>query len=201
MNNPSEDLHGNAPDSSPVALLIVDMINDLEFPEGPAFLEPSLAAADRIAALKRRAKEAGIPVVYVNDNFGKWRSSFDELLQHCLTDDVRGRPIAERLKPDADEYIVLKPKHSVFFSTTLETLLTYLKTQTLILTGIAADVCIQFSAIDAYMRDLKLIVPADCIASGSAENTQQALTYMQRVLSADTTQSAELDLGKLLVQS
>lgn len=198
MNNPSEDLHGNAPDSSPVALLIVDMINDLEFPEGPDFLEPSLAAADRIAALKRRAKEVGIPVVYVNDNFGKWRSSFDELLHHCLTDDVRGKPIAELLKPEADEYIVLKPKHSVFFSTTLETLLTYLKTQTLILTGIAADVCIQFSAIDAYMRDLKLVVPADCIASGSAENTQQALTYMQRVLSADTTASEDLDLKKLL---
>ncbi|MEZ0608733.1 cysteine hydrolase family protein [Fibrella sp. WM1] len=198
MNSTSEDLHGNAPDSSPVALLIVDMINDLEFPEGPDFLAPSLAAADRIAALKQRAKAAGVPVIYVNDNFGKWRSSFDDLLHHCLTDEVRGKPIVERLKPAADDYIVLKPKHSVFFSTTLETLLTYLQTQTLILTGIAADVCIQFSAIDAYMRDLKLAVPADCIASGSAGNTQQALAYMERVLSADTTASADLNLDKLL---
>lgn len=198
MNNTSEDLHGNAPDSSPVALLIVDMINDLEFPEGPAFLEPSLAAADRITALKSRAKAAGIPVVYVNDNFGKWRSSFNELLHHCLTEDVRGKPLAERLRPAADDYIVLKPKHSAFFSTTLETLLTYLQTKTLILTGIAADVCIQFSAIDAYMRDLKLIVPADCVACGSDQNTQAALTYMERVLSADTMPSAELNLESLI---
>ena len=82
MNQKSEDLHGNAPDSSPVALLIIDMINDLEFPEGPDFLEPTLAAANQIATLKQRAKAAGIPVVYVNDNFGKWRSNIDDLLNH-----------------------------------------------------------------------------------------------------------------------
>lgn len=198
MNEASEDLHGSAPDSSPVALLIIDMINDLEFPEGPDFLEPTLAAASQIAALKQRAKAAGIPVVYVNDNFGKWRSSFDELLTHCLTDDVRGAPVVERLRPSDDDYMVLKPKHSIFYATTLETLLAYLNANTLILTGIAADVCVLFSAIDAYMRDLKLIVPPDCIASGSAQNTQDALTYMQRVLSADTTVSTEIDLAGLL---
>ena len=200
MNNASEDLHGSTPDSSPVVLLIVDMINDLEFPEGPDFLEPSLAAANQIAALKKRAKDAGIPVVYANDNFGKWRSDFNDLLTHCLTDDVRGKPLAERLRPDPDDYVVLKPKHSIFYATTLETLLTYLNANTLIITGIAADVCILFSAIDAYMRDLQLIIPPDCIASGSAQNTQQALAYMQRVLSADITPSPELDLTQLSTQ-
>lgn len=198
MNEASEDLHGSAPDSSPVALLIIDMINDLEFPEGPDFLDSTLIAADQIAVLKQRAKAAGIPVVYINDNFGKWRSSFEELLTYCLTDDVRGKPVAERLRPDADDYMVLKPKHSAFYATTLETLLTYLQTNTLIMTGIAADVCILFSAIDAYMRDLKLIIPPDCIASGSTKNTQDSLTYMQRVLSADITPSADIDLAGLL---
>jgi len=199
MSQSSEDLHGNAPDSSPVALLIIDMINDLEFPEGPDFLEPTLAAAEKIAALKKRAKAAGIPVVYVNDNFGKWRSNFDELLAHCLTDEVRGKPVVELIRPDDDDYMVLKPKHSAFFATTLETLLTYLQTTTLIMTGIAADVCIQFSATDAYVRDLKLIIPPDCVASGSTQNTQESLAYMQRVLSADTTPSAAIDLEALLV--
>ncbi|MBO0949231.1 cysteine hydrolase family protein [Fibrella forsythiae] len=198
MNQTNEDLHGNAPDSSPVALLVIDMINDLEFPEGPDFLEPTLAAACQIAALKQRAKEAGIPVLYVNDNFGKWRSNFDDLLTHCLTDHVRGKPVVERIRPDADDYRVLKPKHSIFYATTLETLLTYLQTNTLIMTGIAADVCILFSAIDAYVRDLKLIVPPDCVASGSAPNTEAALAYMQRVLSADITPSAEIDLAGLV---
>jgi nicotinamidase-related amidase len=198
MNQKSEDLHGNAPDSSPVALLIIDMINDLEFPEGPDFLEPTLAAANQIATLKQRAKAAGIPVVYVNDNFGKWRSNIDDLLNHCLTDNVRGKPVVERIRPDPEDYVVLKPKHSIFYATTLETLLTYLEVNTLIMTGISADVCIQFSAIDAYVRDLKLIVPPDCIASGSAQNTQEAIAYMQRVLSADITPSAEIDLKRLL---
>ncbi|MEZ0485803.1 cysteine hydrolase family protein [Fibrella aquatica] len=198
MNHTSDDLHGNAPDSSPVALLIIDMINDLEFPEGPAFFEPTLAAAHQIAALKQRAKAAGVPVVYINDNFGKWRSNFDDLLAHCLTSDVRGRPIAERLRPADDDYVVLKPKHSIFYATTFETLLAYLQSKTLIMTGIAADVCILFSAIDAYMRDLKLIIPPDCVASGSAANTQEPLAYMQRVLSADITPSEEIDLEGLL---
>ena len=198
MNQKSEDLHGNAPDSSPVALLIIDMINDLEFPEGADFLEPTLAAANQIATLKQRAKAAGIPVVYVNDNFGKWRSNIDDLLNHCLTDNVRGKPVVERIRPDPEDYVVLKPKHSIFYATTLETLLTYLEVNTLIMTGISADVCIQFSAIDAYVRDLKLIVPPDCIASGSAQNTQEAIAYMQRVLSADITPSAEIDLKRLL---
>ncbi len=198
MYQPSEDLHGNAPDSSPVALLIIDMINDLEFPEGPDFLEPTLTAANQIATLKQRAKVAGIPVIYVNDNFGKWRSNFDNLIDHCLTDNVRGKPVVERLRPNPDDYVVLKPKHSIFYATTLETLLTYLEVNTLIMTGIAADVCIQFSAIDAYVRDLKLIIPPDCIASGSSTNTQEAIAYMQRVLSADITPSAEIDLKGLV---
>ncbi|MEZ0542561.1 isochorismatase family cysteine hydrolase [Fibrella arboris] len=200
MNQTSEDLHGSAPDSSPVALLIIDMINDLEFPEGPDFLKPTLAAADRIAALKLRAKSANIPVIYINDNFGKWRSNFDDLLAHCLNDGVRGKPVVDRLRPDADDYMVLKPKHSIFYATTFETLITYLQTKTLIMTGIAADVCVLFSAIDAYVRDLKLIIPPDCIASGSAQNTQDALAYMQRVLSADVVPSAEIDLAGLIAQ-
>lgn len=79
-------MHGNAPDSSPVALLIIDMINDLEFPEGPDFLEPTIAAADKIAALKQRARALKIPVVYVNDNFGRWRSDFNEVVEHVLHD-------------------------------------------------------------------------------------------------------------------
>lgn len=96
MANASSDLHGNAPDSAPVALLIIDMINDLEFPEGPDFLEPTRRAADCIAELKQRAKAEGIPVIYVNDNFGRWRSDFSEVLEHCLNDGVRGQPLAER---------------------------------------------------------------------------------------------------------
>ena len=197
MKNATETLHGNAPDSAPVALVIIDMINDLEFPEGPDFLAPTLDAANRIAELKRRAKAQHIPVVYVNDNFGRWRSDFTEVLDHVLSDGVLGQPLAERLKPDDDDYWVLKPKNSAFYATTLETLLTYLDVKTLILTGISADACVLFTANEAYVRDYKLYVPADCVVAALPTYTKDAVAYMKRVLKADTTPAAELDLAQL----
>lgn len=194
------DLHGSAPDTSPVALLLIDFINDLEFPEGPAFLKPTLAAARKVAALKKRAKAVGIPVIYINDNFGRWRSDFRDVAERSLEKGVRGRRVSKLLQPESDDYFVLKPKHSAFFATTLDTLLRYLGARCLILTGIAADVCVFFTANDAYMRDFRLVVPADCVASGSATHTKTALAYMKRVLDARTGPSDGLELEALLAE-
>ncbi|HKQ53996.1 MAG TPA: isochorismatase family cysteine hydrolase [Pyrinomonadaceae bacterium] len=193
----NEDLHGNVPDKAEVALLLIDVINDLEFDSGAQLLEHALPMAEKIAALKRRAKRAEIPVIYVNDNFGKWQSDFQKILNHCLEDDVRGQPVVELLKPDEDDYFVLKPKHSGFFSTTLDTLLEYLRAKTLILTGMAANICVLFTANDAYMRDFGLVIPRDCVASNTAEENEHALQLMEQVLKADTTPAAELDLEEL----
>ncbi len=193
----NEDLHGNVPDKAEVALLLIDVINDLEFDSGAQLLEHALPMAEKIAALKRRAKQARIPVIYVNDNFGKWQSDFQKILNHCLEDDVRGKPVVELLKPDEDDYFVLKPKHSGFFSTTLDTLLEYLRAKTLILTGVAANICVLFTANDAYMRDFNLVIPRDCVASNTAEENEHALKLMEQVLKADTTPSEELDLEEL----
>lgn len=201
MLEKNHDLHGNAPDSSPVALLIIDMINDLEFPGGDELAEPAHAAADCIAALKHRAKAEKIPVVYVNDNFGRWRSDFTEVVEHVLTDNVNGKYLAELLKPDPDDYFVLKPKNSGFYETSLDLLLTYLNVKRLILTGLSADSCVLFTANDAYMRDLLLIVPSDCVASIKPTHTAEALGYMKRILKADTTPSSELDLTALIHES
>src|ERR671914_2961914 len=103
----NEDLHGNVPDKSNVALLLIDVINDLEFDSGAELLRHALPMAERLAALKRRAKSAGVPVVYVNDNFGKWQSDFKKILAHCIDDDSTGRPVAEMLRPEEDDYFVL----------------------------------------------------------------------------------------------
>ncbi|WP_229312081.1 cysteine hydrolase family protein [Larkinella punicea] len=190
----SEDLHGNVPDQFPIALLIIDMINDLEFPNGEQLLKPSVKAAKQIAALKQRSRDLTIPVIYVNDNFGRWRSDFKEVVEHCLKDGVRGQPLVELLYPASDDYFVLKPKHSAFFATTLDTLLEYLNVKHLILTGISADICVLFSAKDAYMREYSLSIPGDCLAADTTAHTKMALTYMERVLGADTTPSSRLDL-------
>jgi len=193
----NEDLHGNVPDKAEVALLLIDVINDLEFEEGEKLLRYARPMAKKIAALKKRCKQAGVPVIYANDNFGKWQSDFNKILEHCLEEDVRGRPIAELLRPDEDDYFVLKPKHSGFFSTTLDTLLDYLQAKTLILTGVAANICVLFTANDAYMRDFNLVIPADCVASNTEEENTHALELMEKVLKADTTLSDKLNLDEL----
>lgn len=193
----NEDLHGNVPDKAEVALLLIDVINDLDFDGGEKLLKYALPMAEKIAALKKRARQAGIPIIYVNDNFGRWQSDFNKLLKHCLDGDVRGKPLAELLRPEEDDYFVLKPKHSGFFSTTLDTLLEYLKARTLILTGVAANICVLFTANDAYMRDFNLVIPSDCVASNTAEENEHALKLMKQVLKANTTPSAKLDLEEL----
>lgn len=186
------DLHGNAPDKSEMALLLIDVINDLEFPDAEQLLNHALPMAQQIAFLKQKAIDAAVPVIYVNDNFGRWRSDFNAQVDHCLTDNVRGQPIVELLRPNDTDYFVLKPKHSGFFSTGLETLLKYLGTKTVVLTGMSANVCVLFTANDAYMRDYELIVPADCVASNTAEEARHALDQMRLILKADVSPSTQL---------
>jgi len=191
------DLHGNAPDTSPVALLLIDTINDLEFDGGARLLRYAVPMAKRIAALKRRAADAGIPAIYVNDNFGRWRSDFRRLVAHCLEDGVRGRPVVELLVPDENDYFVLKPKHSGFYNTTLDLLLNHVQAETLIVTGMATDVCVLFTAADAYMRDYRLIVPRDCVAALTPALQRGALAQMQRALKAEVVLSRNIALGRL----
>ena len=197
----NDDLHGNVPESSPVALVMVDVINDLEFDGGEDLLPYALQMARRLAVLAERARESGVAVIYVNDNFGKWRSDFRALLEHCRNDNVRGREIAEILAPKKSDYFVLKPKHSAFFSTTLDTLLEYLHVRTIIVTGITTDRCVLFTASDAHMRDLHLVVPEDCCAADSEQHQRDAIEMIQRVLGADTTSSDKLDLKRLKTET
>ena len=189
------DLHGSAPDQSRVALLVIDMINAFDFDGASDMLPRALAAARAVASLKRRARRGRVPVVYVNDNFGRWRSDFRQILGHTLRSP--GRRIARLLAPGRNDYFVLKPKHSGFQFTSLDVLLRHLGARTLILTGVAGNFCVLFTAHDAYMRDYRLIVPQDCIASLSEEDDRQALAHMAEVTKADVRASSELDLAAL----
>ncbi len=199
MPNQNADLHGNAPDNSPAALLIIDMINDLEFEDGEKIEAAARTAAEHIAKLKARAKQQGMAVIYCNDNFGRWRSDFREVVERVLHDGVRGEPLAKLLAPENDDYFVLKPKHSAFFETALETLLRYLGVGRLVLTGITGDICLLITASDAFMRDYEIYVPVECTASVNTSENEHALEYMERVLKANIVKTAELDV-KALVQ-
>ena len=151
--------------------------------------------------MKRRAKRVGIPSIYVNDNFGSWQSDFQHVLRHCLDEDVCGKPLATLLQPDDEDYFVLKPKHSGFYSTTLELLLQALGVHTLMLTGLAGNICVLFTANDAYMRGYRLIIPADCVASQTVRENTSALRLMQTVLNADVRPSTALDLPHVLAST
>jgi nicotinamidase-related amidase len=197
MTNGKKDLHGNVPDTSPTALLLVDVINDFEWEGGEQLVEAALPVGDNIAALKARTRQHGIPTIYANDNFGKWRSDLRQIVSHCLEDNVRGKPFVEKVLPDNDDYFVLKPKHSGFYSTTLDLLLEHLGARNLIIAGIQGSNCVLFTANDAYLRDFKLFVPSDCSVSQTDEDNEIALKQMERVLKADTRVAKELDLGEL----
>jgi nicotinamidase-related amidase len=177
------DPHGAAPDKSRSVLLLVDVINDFDFPEARQLLRFALPAARRIAALKKRLRARGVPTIYVNDNFGRWQSDFKKQVERCVSEECLGAPVARLLIPSENDY---------FYSTSLDVLLSYLGARKLIIAGFAGDICVLFTANDAYMRDYELIVPSDCVASETAAANRDACRQMKRFLRADIRTSRML---------
>lgn len=193
----TRDVHGAAPERSSVVLLLIDVINSFDFPQAGQLLRHALPAARRIAVFKQRLRRRGIPAIYVNDNFGRWRSDFRQQVETCLAGDCLGAPIAQLLAPAEDDYFVLKPKHSAFFCTSLEVLLSYIGAKRLIITGFATDICVLFTANDAYLRDFEVIAPADCCAAETTGAHRRAVRHMERFLRADIRPSVRWRLSAL----
>jgi nicotinamidase-related amidase len=183
---------------SSVALLLIDVINDLEFEEGERLVEYALPMARNIARLKFEAKTRGVPCLYVNDNFGQWQSDFKHLVKRCTKRGMRGAPIVRELLPERDDYFVLKPRHSGFFQTPLDLLLQNLHAKKLILCGLTTDSCVLFTANDGYLRGLEIFVPADCCTALAKYRHRDALGQMRRTLKANTTASIQMDFAQLL---
>jgi nicotinamidase-related amidase len=172
------------------ALLLIDLITDFEFDDGDKLLKAALPAAKSISALKKKAKSAGVPVVYVNDNWGKWKEDFKTIVRHFTKPSAKGAEVVSLLKPDPDDFYILKPHRSAFYSTSLMLLLKNLGVKKLIITGVTTDICVIFSANDAYMRGFELHVPDDCVAAVTKEHHQTAMSLIERVLKADTSPSS-----------
>jgi nicotinamidase-related amidase len=179
------------------ALLVIDMISCWDFPDAEKLLPRAAAIAPRIAALKARCRKAGVPVIYANDNRGRWRSDFPALVEESLAQDSAGAGVTRALQPEPDDYFVLKPKQSAFFGTPLELLLRHLDAQRLILTGVASDQCVLVTATEAGMRDLAVVVPRDCVASQSARRNEIVLRQLEEVQNLPTTPSARIRLVPL----
>lgn len=170
---------------SKCALLLIDTMNEFDFPDGHKLLRQAIPLAKRLRRLKSRARELGWPVVYVNDNFTRWRSERSQIVARCMREGAAGKDVARLLLPDEEDYFILKPMHSAFYSTTLELLLRRLGTQTLMLAGLAGNICILHTAFDAHVREFKLIVPSDGSASNTPAEQRCALKIMKSVFKAD----------------
>jgi len=175
------------------ALLIIDMINDFNFDAGEALAKHTKGIIDPILKLKKKFNEKEMPVIYINDHYNLWQADFEKIMDHCRND--QSEEIINQISPEKDkDYFLIKPKHSAFYGTALNTLLHQLDVDTLVLTGIAGNICVLFTANDAYMREYNLIIPKDCIASNNDQDNEYALTMMKNVLSAETKPASQLGL-------
>ena len=166
------------------ALLIIDMINDFDFDQGEILSRKAEKITDSILTLKQAFIKKGFPVIYINDHYNLWRADLEKIKEYCRNE--QSEAIINKIAPDEEDYFLIKPKHSAFYGTALNTLLHQLKVNSLVLTGLAGNICVLFTANDAYMREFHLTIPEDCIASNSNRDNEYALTMMREVLRADT---------------
>jgi nicotinamidase-related amidase len=166
---------------SKTALLLVDVVNHFEFPDGKV-------------RLRKRTHAAGVPVIFVNDNFGQWHSNAAKVVDYCLREGCTGRRFVEVIQPGPEDYCVLKPMHSAFYQTPLDVLLRHLGVSSLLVAGMATNSCILCTAHDANMRELELTVVADCCAARSTKEHQQALANIREMASARVVNLASIRL-------
>ncbi len=176
------------------ALLIIDMINRMDFEGAEALREGAANASAAVLRLREAADRLGVPVVYVNDNHGQWHSERSRIVETCTGDDSPGREVSRRLAPRRDDFFVIKPQFSGFYATNLPVLLPRLRVSRLVLTGVAADICVLFTAADAHMREYRLWAPADAVASPEPKRTDWALEIMRETMGAETRPTGELGL-------
>lgn len=184
------------PSPVPIALLLIDVITTFQYPDGDAILHSALAIRDALVKLKARARQLAIPVLYVNDNFGDWRSEKEVLMGRCL--ETKGAEFVRPLLPDSEDYFVLKPMHSAFYMTPLEVLLEHLQVETLILAGLTSNSCITVTAHDANMRGFDIYVPPDCSCARNEKEHKHALAQLEAMAGAHLTRSTSLKLPNVI---
>lgn len=180
-----------------VALVLIDVVNGFDFEGSERLARDAEEAAPKIRALREAAHRASVPVIYVNDNFGRWRSDFHAIVAGCSAPGQPGRNVSRLLAPGERDYFVLKPRHSGFYGTALELLLERLRVETLVLVGFATNICVLYTASDAHMRGYDVIVPSDGTASNTPELTHQALEHMRLVSGARVVEAASLRFEEL----
>lgn len=175
------------------ALVILDMITEMDFSGAAGMRRDVAEVAATILKLRDAADRIGLPVVYVNDNFGEWHSERYRLVERALGS-KDAQELVARLAPRDGDYFIIKPQFSGFYATNLPVLLPKLGVDRLVLTGISADICVLFTAADAHMRDYRLWVPEDAVAAQTRERRRWALEIMKQSMDAETRATTQLKL-------
>jgi len=173
------------------ALLIIDLINEFDFTGGRELHDHMMTMVDRLRALREAVEAEGLPVIYVNDNFGEWHSERSRLVARAVD---AGSELSGRVAPGDEDYFIIKPQFSGFYSTNLAVLLPKLGVRRLIITGVATEVCVLFTAGDAHMRDYAMWIPSDLVGSAHSDRGEAALAIMANALGAETAPTTELSL-------
>lgn len=166
------------------AVLFIDLINDFHFDRGDKLVTHTEEIVPHILKLKDFAVSNSLPIIYVNDHFGLWQAGSQQLIDHCTNE--RSKNVINAIKPNKEDYFLIKPQHSAFYQTPLESLLTDLGKTNLIVSGVAGDICILFTAKDAYTYQYSLHIPENCIASNEKQGNDYALYIMRSVMKANT---------------
>ncbi|GAA0592452.1 isochorismatase family cysteine hydrolase [Streptomyces crystallinus] len=177
------------------ALIVIDMLNTYEHEDAEVLVRSVRAALPGIGALLEQARAAEAPVVYVNDNFGRWRSHHGEILEAALTG--RYGDLVEPIAPDEESLFVVKARHSVFYETPLAYLLGQLGVHRVVLCGQVTEQCVLYSALDAHIRHLDVVVALDAVAHIDGGLAEAALRMMERNMSAELRPSGEITFGHL----
>lgn len=178
-------------DTSRTALLVVDMISCWEFPDADRLRPTARRIAPVIARLQQQCRRARVPVIFANDNNGRWRSDFRTQVDFALAS-TAGAAITAGIRPLEGDYFILKPKPSAFFATPLELLLKDLGTDHIFPTGVSTDQCVLATVAEARMRGFAVSVAADGTGSQTPSRHRRALLHLQEVMGVATPKAAAI---------
>ncbi len=174
------------------ALVVIDMLNPYDHEDAEALAENVRATIDPIRGLLERAGREEVEVVYVNDNYGDWNSSQEELAERALGGSHPD--LVEPVLPPDGVSFVIKARHSIFYETPLEYLLRQKELERVVLCGQVTEQCILYSALDAYVRHIDVAVPRDAVAHIHENLADAALEMMRRNMGAEVCEAADCEL-------
>jgi nicotinamidase-related amidase len=171
------------------AVLVIDVIND--FVSGVMESERSSRVIRPIMRLLGHARRNGIPVIYASDSHTPDDREFDLWPNHAM-EGSWGAQVVDELKPQVGDHRINKHCYSAFHGTELDVLLKGLDVDTVVITGLVTNICVQHAAADAYFRGYDVVVPSDCVEARSDEEQEAGLRYIQRNYGARITTSEAL---------